>query len=469
MDIKKNKYKISKVSAKMYTKNTGIRVGADKIADAKISVHDKTNFDNKLKGYYETISSTDQKRSITDGNNSENNLQLFKGKKYQMSRYDIMKKSRFGKPSLNHTFTSEATFEHTLVFLLKSGYLPSQDETTLLETHPLFKHLSNILKWSTRIEFMDLRYPIKNYQDQKTINVTRVQKMLAAVCFYNLDIPTVIRFLGNDYTGEHREINETLQVLRYTKCNEQVIKDLKRLFYTGSPNRMNATSTHKNYLDYFRYGNHSSIRKDENKTLIAMNKEDRNQFLIPLPSWIARFVRHSHLTPQGLLTKPGKNDRLIWDGSFLPNWNSTCINMMLSHDTEPKIIYGESFQKHLETIWNLRITYPTTEILLFDDDVNSAFRQCKYHPDVAPSFSFIIKQYMFIPLGGTFGSITSPANTSFLKRLEICFEGAHRCEADVPLFLPSCSYQFYTPSTLRLFSNGNVKHFLNVINFQFNS
>ena len=57
---------------------------------------------------------------------------------------------------------------------------------------------------------MDLKNPIENYQDQKTINITRVRKMLAAVCFYNLDIPVIIRFLGNNYTGEYREIDKTL-------------------------------------------------------------------------------------------------------------------------------------------------------------------------------------------------------------------------------------------------------------------
>ena len=95
----------------MYTKSTWIQVSEDKIVDSEVSVHDKTVFDDKLKSYYETILSIDQKKSITDDNEAKNNLQLFKGKKYQMSRYDIMKKSKFGKPSLNHTFTSEATFK----------------------------------------------------------------------------------------------------------------------------------------------------------------------------------------------------------------------------------------------------------------------------------------------------------------------------------------------------------------------
>ena len=74
---------------------------------------------------------------------------------------------------------------------------------------------------------------------------------------------------------------------------------------------MNISTTHKNFLDFFRYGNHSSINKNIEQTMKAMNKEDRNQFLIPLPSWLTRFIRHHHITPQGLLIKPGKNDRLI--------------------------------------------------------------------------------------------------------------------------------------------------------------
>ena len=37
-----------------------------------------------------------------------------------------------------------------------------------------------------------------------------------------------------------------------------------------------------------------------------MNKEDRNQYVLPLPNWIARFVKNLQLTPQGLLQKPKK-------------------------------------------------------------------------------------------------------------------------------------------------------------------
>ena len=74
--------------------------------------------------------------------------------------------------------------------------------------------------------------------------------MLAAILRYDLDVPTLIRFLGGNYTGEYRKIEDTIKILKDTKCNEKNIEDLQRLFKTGSPNYMNASSTHKNFLDF---------------------------------------------------------------------------------------------------------------------------------------------------------------------------------------------------------------------------
>ena len=36
--------------------------------------------------------------------------------------------------------------------------------------------------------------------------------------------------------------------------------------------------------------------------------------------------------------------------------------------------------RHLVQIYNLRISYPHTDILLFDDDAAGAFRHVKFHP-----------------------------------------------------------------------------------------
>ena len=121
------------------------------------------------------------------------------------TKLQVLQDSAFGKPSLQHSFTSQACFEHTLIFLLKNNFLDDSDTMNLLSSHPLFQHLHKMLTWSSNISFMDIRDPIKNYADQKSIDTSRVKTFQAAIIHYNLDIPTLIRFLGNNYTGEYRQ------------------------------------------------------------------------------------------------------------------------------------------------------------------------------------------------------------------------------------------------------------------------
>ena len=102
-------------------------------------------------------------------------------------------------------------------------------------------------------------------------------------------------------------------------CDPQVISDLDNLFTTGAPKKLVASSSHESFMTYLKYRNHTSIKNHLEQTMNTINKEDRNQYLIPFPSWITRFIRNMDVTPQSLLVKKGKNDRLIWDGSFSPN------------------------------------------------------------------------------------------------------------------------------------------------------
>ena len=45
--------------------------------------------------------------------------------------------------------------------------------------------------------------------------------MLAATLRYDLDVSILIRFLRGNYTGEYRKIDDTLKILKDTKCNEK--------------------------------------------------------------------------------------------------------------------------------------------------------------------------------------------------------------------------------------------------------
>ena len=55
----------------------------------------------------------------------------------------------------------------------------------------------------------------------------------------------------------------------------------------------------------------------------------------------------------------------------------------------------------------------------FDDDVKATFRHCKYYPGASSDFSLITSNLLFVPLGGTFGSITSPAYFESITRKSI--------------------------------------------------
>ena len=300
--------------------------------------------------------------------------------------------------------------KHILIHLLKADILSQSDSETLLSCHTMFLHLYTMLQWSTNIDFSSLGQPIEHYCSQERISTTWVQHFLAAALFYDLDLSTVIRSLRGTYTGGFRHASMILASLHNTGCDAALITDVSRTLLVGCPNKMTASSTNKKILKFFRHGNHTSITHNFPQVLKTLNKEERNQYLLPFPNWLARFMKHIHVTPQCFISKLGKNDRLIWDGSFIPEWESTCINMMLDGKTEPPVMYGDALQRHINRIWNSRITFPRKELYLFDDDVKGAFRHSKYYPDVAGAFSFIISNYLLVSLGQTFGSLVSPQN-----------------------------------------------------------
>lgn len=81
--------------------------------------------------------------------------------------------------------------------------------------------------------------------------------------------------------------------------------------------------------------------------------------------------------------------------------------MATDKKNKPDIQYGDTFDKHLIRIWNLRISHPKEIIFLWDDNVAGAFRQGKYNPEVESAFSFLIFNRLWIPCGMVFGGNTS--------------------------------------------------------------
>lgn len=227
-----------------------------------------------------------------------------------------------------------------------------------------------------------------------------------------------MRFLGNNYTGAHRDVNKIATILR-KHVPEDLVEKYIRVMTVGCPAKFNYETTRENAFHYWKQGNNPSIQRKLAQVMSTMNKEERNNFVIALPGWTWRYVPNLFFTPQHILEKAGKKDRQIFDAAFRHNADSISVNMMTStsEGVELECKFGDVLQRLLTRIWNLRITYPTRDIVLHANDVKSCFRQLKHHPDVMGAFSYVINDILFLQCGLTFGSDFSPASWEVLRRI----------------------------------------------------
>ena len=328
-------------------------------------------------------------------------------------------RQEFGKPDSSHSFTQEACGETILHFVLKSGFIGDDDTTSVRATHPLVKHLDVMRIQLSNYNFTHIRNIDTNWSHQKAISKDRSRAMMACLLHYNLDVSLLMRYLGNNYTAAHRDVAKTVAILREHNIEEYLIQGYIRVTTIGCPNKMVAETTRENAMKYLRGGNNPSIKRRLEHVMTTMNKEERNNFVIPLPLWMARFVPHLFFTPQHLLEKEGKKARQIFDAKYRYDADSFSVNMFTStsEGTELDCAFGDVLFKLLTRVWNLRITHPDRDIVLHANDIKSCFRNLKHHPDVMGAFSCILGDFLFLQCSLTFGSDFSPANWEVVRRI----------------------------------------------------
>jgi len=237
------------------------------------------------------------------------------------------------------------------------------------------------------IDFSPLRSPTKGFELQKYIPTTKRFLMLALALHYDLDIPSMIRYLSGNYTKSHVDVPSIISTLRHFDVPPSIIHDVHRIYVQGSPSSFLFHETLDNFQRFRRYGNHSTVMSHIPLLLQALNKEDKYSYTIPLPQWLVDFIPHIHVNPQVNIVNPSKAPRIISDGTFVPDPVAISVNMMYANPDELALVYVDAFLRHLISIWNQHVTYPDDVILLFDDDVAAAFRLLKYHPDIPISLA----------------------------------------------------------------------------------
>ena len=103
--------------------------------------------------------------------------------------------------------------------------------------------------------------------------------------------------------------------------------------------------------------------------------------------------------------KPGKNDRLVWDGTTTLLALDIVMNQVTPVNREAPITFGHvKIQLYID-IYNARISYPYVVILLGLADIKACFRFPRLHPDLVRHFSLNYREFktenwrdMFPPL-----------------------------------------------------------------------
>lgn len=314
-------------------------------------------------------------------------------------------KTPFGQPSSNYGFTQEACFETSLFTILKSGYLDIVSFHNVCCSHPLICHLASMIAPLTKIDFRSLREHDQNWATIKDFPPHANLRFLALLFHYDCHLSAAIRFLGSKYLGGHRDMTTILPKLR-PHVDPETIAVFQRVMTTGCPAHFNAETTRSNALDYLRHGNSSSVSNHQDLVHTALIKEYRNNYAVPLPSWVARFLRHVFFTPIHILDKPGRPPRIVFDALKRHHPTSQSVNNMTSTHTgcEMDCAYGDVFHRLLTRIWNLRISYPSRDIVLHCNDVKSCFRYviqvCPFpHHTSLTTFAFLHTPRYHIPIG----------------------------------------------------------------------
>ena len=217
--------------------------------DRKPRISSKTNlkhlraFNKKYLGfsdYDETQAALG--KSFYDKLNKINDVCSGEWKQDIPSRISLLK-GGFGRPDINHSFNQEACFDTAVFSVIKSGFLEPPDIVNLFDSHPLINHLAAASVAYSDYDFRWVREYNPNWADQSAIDPDRIVALTAALFHFNLDTSMLMRYMGNNYTGEYRNIDAVVNILKQYNIEDSLISKYIRVMTVGCPNHFVASTS----------------------------------------------------------------------------------------------------------------------------------------------------------------------------------------------------------------------------------
>jgi hypothetical protein len=151
--------------------------------------------------------------------------------------------------------------------------------------------------------------------------------------------------------------------------NKDNVEHIHRILTNGCPSHIDfeEASDMKSFI--IEKGNQATFKMYLEMITKTMNKEDRHSHLLPVKLWVLYLSPWCRHTAQGILIKPGKNPRVIFDASTKGSPHKKVLNEFTPTKFEANINFGNAKINLLIRIYNWRISYPRMKIFLTLADI----------------------------------------------------------------------------------------------------
>lgn len=336
------------------------------------------------------------------------------------TRKQDIKKIRSG---VIQSFTTEPSFDNAAFFLIRDGWLSDEDCAIVAQLDPEFEALAKSVPLLKKVDFTPVLEPIPNYAEVSEIHADRVVQLSALAVHFGLDFGLVVRCLGNEYTGAHRDIDKLRDKIGpYVRPDD--MKQIVRMLSMGCPAEMDYELPREHKLRMLRRGNQKSVSENPVEVTKTMMKEYKHSHIVPFLTFLCRFAHRAQHVPQGMVIKEGKSPRIVWDGSTKLLPDDIVMNDIVPTENESNITFGRTKDDYAAHIYNTRVSYESADIDLSSADIKAAHRYPRLFPDMAAAFGFIIRgMYFFITTAMVFGSIISATSWEpFRRAIEVMTE-----------------------------------------------
>jgi hypothetical protein len=312
-----------------------------------------------------------------------------------------------------------------LIFHHAWDFLDRRDRTNVVNTYPIMKDYAKLRCSATMRNLTPVLKRRPPPTELTPLCHQRAWIISCALIRFNFVYADLIRWLGGEYTNDHRDWTSVFQFVDHVRGipipagNPPI--DFERAVHIATSGAPIAGHFQCSFDDVARreqYDNHPPLKEVQDEVRKKFEKEESLSYQIALPRFLWAFIYGLFITPISfVLRRPGEEGRICPDPSNIIHPDDTGnANAHIpdtgakgAEDENPAVYYGNALTRLLIWIWNLRIARPSADILGHVDDISAAYHRILYHPMMGITFAQVFQEFLMIPCGLIFGSKSSPS------------------------------------------------------------